>query len=349
MAKVLIAYASFGEGHKRGAYALEELADSSCCDLLDFSQPVIKKIYSLSYLFITQHFPYLWQVLFTLARHKFFFSLVDAIHRLAFSSFLDYLRKVKPKAIITTHFFPSSLAAIVKRELNFKLVSIVTDLRAHPSWVNPGIDHYYVASSAAKEDLLKLGVKNEKITAGFVPLRRGFLKSSSKENLYKKFSLGLRPSVVFVSSSRGNFPFFKKSIEALIKDFNVLVIYGKNTQLERYLRSLNSPRIRFFSFYEDIWDLISLSSVVIAKPGGLTVFESIYKRKPLIFTHYIRGQEKQNMDLLIKCGVAKFVQTEDELIRAVHYFGRRSDELRNSYPLVIKDIFGLLHDLVSEL
>ena len=35
----------------------------------------------------------------------------------------------------------------------------------------------------------------------------------------------------------------------------------------------------------------------------MTVFEGIYKTTPFVFTHYIPGQEKQNMDLLVEKGV----------------------------------------------
>lgn len=347
MAKVLIIYASFGEGHKKGAYALSEVINSPCKDLLDFSHPLIKKIYALSYIIITQYFPHFWQAAFFLAGKKSFFSLVNAGHKRIFSSFLKYLKETKPAVIIATHFFPLHLGAIVRDELNIKLISIITDLRVHPLWVNRHIDYYFAALDITKDDLFKLGVEEKKVITGFVPLRKGFLKEFSKGLLREKFNLDSKPVIIFISSLRGKLPFFKESIDIFLGDFNIFVIYGRNKKLGRYLKNKNSVHIQPFFFHEEIWELISLSSVIITKPGGLTVFEGIYKKKPFIFTHYIPGQEKENMDLLTGRGVAKFVRNRDELIKAVYYFEKKSGELSENYPLEIKDINQPLNDLVQ--
>ena len=344
---VLVVHAGFGEGHKKAAHAVSDAVGGNECDLLDFCTPLIKKIYSASYLFTTQHIPCLWQVAFTSAKHDFLSSWLSRLHKKIFSRFFSYLHKDKPRVIVITHFFASDLIALVKDELNVKTISIVTDLRVHPLWVNKAIDHYFVALDITKNDLIKLGVNKDKITAGFVPLRDGFLADTSRESLQKKFYLGMRPSILFVSSLRGRFPFFKKSLQTLLKDFNIFIIYGRNKRLRKYLERLESPYIRFFPFYEQMWDLMSLSSVVIAKPGGLTVFEGIYKRKTFIFTHYIPGQEKENMDLLIRRGVAKFVRNKEELISAVKYFKEKEESLRKKYPIEVKNIREPLKNLIQ--
>jgi len=344
---VLVVHAGFGEGHKKAARAIADAIGAKECDLLDFSSPFIKRIYSASYLFTTQYFPYLWQTAFASTKSDFFSSWLNRLHRRTFSSLFTYLRKHKPKIIITTHFFASNLLGFIKYELNFKAISIITDLRVHPLWVNKCIDYYFVALDTTKRDLIKLGVRGDRITTGFVPVRKGFLKKLSEQELQKKFYLRARPSIMFVSSLRGRFPFFKKSVKSLLKNFNIFVIYGRNKKLRRYLESIGSPYIRFFSFYDEIWDLVSLSFVIIAKPGGLTVFEGIYKRKPFIFTHYIPGQEKENMDLLISYGVAKFVRNEDELIAAINYFKNKQDQLKEKYPLEVKNIKEPLQNLIQ--
>ncbi|MCK5493223.1 MAG: hypothetical protein KAJ14_08945, partial [Candidatus Omnitrophica bacterium] len=129
----------------------------------------------------------------------------------------------------------------------------------------------------------------------------------------------------------------------------IFVIYGKNNELKQYLEKNRSSNLRAFSFYEEIWELFFLSSVIITKPGGLTIFEGIYNRKPFIFTHYIPGQEKENMDLLIKHGIAKFVRNESELIEAIKCFGKKSDDIRDNYPIKIEDIRLPFIELIQKL
>lgn len=347
MAKTLIVYASFGEGHKRAALALKYLPDAQLCDLLSFASPFLRKIYSLSYLTITQYFPWLWKGLFFSAKQKLFSSWLNRINRSIFSPFFKYLRDGRPGIIIVTHFFASSLITTIKNELNCKVAAVITDLRVHPLWVAECIDHYFAALEVTKGDLINLGVANDKITSGYVPLRLGFLEEIPVESLRKKFDLNSRPILVFVSSLRGRFPYLKGAIEALVNDFNIFLIYGKNKKLKKCLEDLDSPYIRLFSFYDQIWELFSASTIIISKPGGMTIFEGLYKRKPFIFTHYIPGQERANMTLLIKHGIARFVRGEEELVAAVHYYNTRNSELQNNYPLEVKDIRKPLLALIT--
>lgn len=347
MADVLIIYASFGQGHKQAGLALSESVGAPCYDLLDFCPTVLKKLYSLSYIIITQHFHFLWRFLFFCTKKKCFCFCLDKIHRIIFSGFIKYLNENKPKVIITTHFFPPSLIAQVKSKLGIKVVSVITDLRVHPLWVNDYVDYYFVATSITEEDLIGLGVAKEKVISGFVPLRKGFLQDIAPEAAGEKFGLKMRRSVLFVSSIRGRFPYLKESINELLKDFNIFLIYGKNKKLKKFLEEFNSPNIKAFYFYKQIWELMSASFCLVTKPGGLTVFEGIYKKKAFIFTHYIPGHEKDNMDLLIEAGVAKFVTNKPELLEALNYFKEKYKDLRD-YPFKVRDISIPLSNLIEE-
>ncbi|MCF7908772.1 MAG: hypothetical protein K9L86_07890 [Candidatus Omnitrophica bacterium] len=347
MPKTIVIYASFGHGHKMAAQALGKVLDAPVCDLLSFCSPFIGKIYSGLYSFISHHFRHLWQVTFFLTKTKFISYLVNLLHRALFASLFKYLHREAPDVIITTHFFPADLAAYIKHEIEFKLISVITDSRVHPLWVNSDIDYYFATFEITKSDLISLGVEADKIVSGFVPLREGFRSNLSHQELYKQFNLDPLPTVLFVSSSMGVFPFLKKSLDILLKDFNVFVIYGSNQKLRRYLEGANSERLRFFPFYEKIWELIFLSSVIITKPGGMTIFESVHCRKPFIFTHYIPGQEKENMDVLIEAGVAKFVKNRRDFLSVVCSLSKKHEQFQNSYPFELKDVQPVLSDLIQ--
>ena len=109
MSKTVIIYASFGQGHKKAALALGDILGAQTYDLLDFSNPLIKKIYSLGYDLVSQYFPRIWQVLFFSTKNNYFSSWVDKIHRFIFASFFKFLQQNEPKIIVVTHFFPSNL------------------------------------------------------------------------------------------------------------------------------------------------------------------------------------------------------------------------------------------------
>ncbi|MCM8831225.1 MAG: hypothetical protein NC918_03410 [Candidatus Omnitrophica bacterium] len=349
MADILLVYASFGEGHKIAALSLEKFLNVPTYDLLDFSSAVVKKFFSYSYINVTQNMPNLWKLLFYGTKNKRIQKSIEKINLFLANKFLLYLEKIKPKIIITTHFFPLYFIAKAKKEFPLKVIVIVTDLAIHPLWVNPCVDIYFVAVEQAKKELISYNVKENKIISGFVPLREGFLEKLNEKDLRKKFSLDDKPSLLFMSSLRGRFPYLKSSIKKLKDNFNIFIIYGRNRKLRNYFLKLKYPSIKLFPKYENIWELFYLSSIIITKPGGLTIFEGLYMKKPFIFTSFIPGQEKENMDFLINKGVAKFVKSKKQFLNAIDYFVYKNNFLKQNYPIEVCDIRSVLSKNISQL
>ncbi|MDD5195942.1 MAG: hypothetical protein PHQ96_09790 [Candidatus Omnitrophica bacterium] len=203
LVKTLLIHASFGEGHKKAATSLEDFLQAPCKDLLDFCHPVIKEIYSSGYTIITDYLPQIWKLLFFSTRNKNLDYALELLHQILFASFFKYLRQTRPNVIVATHFFAYPFVYRLKKELNLKVIAIVTDLRAHPLWAHPVVDSYIVATQETKNDLIAYGIPQDKIISGYVSLREGFLEKSDTANLRKKFSLDARPCLLFVSSRRG--------------------------------------------------------------------------------------------------------------------------------------------------
>lgn len=346
--KVLLVHASFGEGHRKAAESLESFLNAPCKDLLDFCPGFVKSLSRYCYLLITERLTFIWNFLFVCARSNIFNFLLEKFHGFIFASFIKYLRDTRPDIVVVTHFFPQPLVSRIKKDLGIKLISIVTDFKVHPLWCRGDVDIYFVAHQIAKDDLIAMGIDANKIITGFVSLREGFLREESEQTLRDKFSLDSKPCVLFMSSVRGRFPFIEELIKELTDKFNVFVIYGKNKQLGEYLKTVKSSSLKVFSFYEQVWEFVSLSSVIVSKPGGLTVFEGIYKKKTFVFTHYIPGQEQWNMELLIKHGLARHAKTKDELAEAINYFSARSEHYKNNYPLNISDIRPVLEEIIKD-
>ncbi|MDP2923248.1 MAG: glycosyltransferase [Candidatus Omnitrophota bacterium] len=351
MDRILIVYASFGEGHKRAATSLQGFLDAPCVDLLDFAPKIIKTLYRYLYISVTEHLGFFWWLIFSIHKNIVIRELTERIQEFLFYPFFNYLRKTKPAVVITTHFFPLSFIHLVKKYFNvdIKIITIMTDTRVHPLWFDKGVDLYFVACGEAKQDLIRLGVDANKIQSGYVALREGFLKDETDESLRRRFSLDNKPCILCMSSLRGKFPLLKELLKYFKDEFNIFVIYGRNKKLKKYLQSLNLPSVKPLSFYDAIWEIFQLSSVIITKPGGLTIFEGMYKKKPFIFMRYIPGQEKQNMELLIKYGIGKLAQNEQELTEAVGYFKLHAQALRNDYPITLYDIRPALKEALAKM
>ncbi len=347
MDKILLIYASFGEGHKRCAYSLKDYLNAPCVDLLDFSYPFLKKLYIFLYLTVTERLPYFWNFIYASTRSSHLRFLVNQIQEFLFFPFFEYLRKTRPKVIITTHFFPLGFIDKLKKELNIKVITIVTDIRAHPIWANSCVDMYFVAHEETKKDLIKLNIEPSKIISGYVSLRQGFLNMPRHISIKEKFSLDEKPAILFMSSLRGNFPDADEIISEIKDKFNIFFIYGKNLKLRTYLESLRLPNLKFFPSYEEIWELFSISSIIVTKPGGLTIFEGIYTKKLFIFMRYIPGQEKENMAFLEKYGIGKFVESKSEFLKALDYFNERKKDLTDNYPINFSDIRLVIKETIN--
>lgn len=346
MKKILIVHASFGQGHTRAAEALAAYFDAECVDILDFCPVYIKRAYQQAYIYTTQHVPWLWRAAFVLSRVGVFAFLLHTAHHILFASFKRYVRKARPAALIATHFYPAHILGGIQQELACTIIALVTDMCAHPLWYSRHIDWYVVPSVAAAEDLKKYGVGAERVHVGYVALREGFRRKISADWVRKKLGLDHRPCVMCMSSVQGQFPFLKETLPELARKYNVLVVCGSNTVFKQYLDRLGLAGVWACETTEEPWELLSIASVIVAKPGGMTIFEGAYLRKPFVFTHYIPGQEEENMKFLIRHGVARFCASPKDFVDAVQNFCGRGASTTQPYPVLFKDAGEIIGTLL---
>ena len=55
-------------------------------------------------------------------------------------------------------------------------------------------------------------------------------------------------------------------------------------------------------------DLLASVDILVSKPGGLTITESLLKEVPMVIPYFIPGQEEENLDFLSNCGAFKNIK-----------------------------------------
>ena len=93
---------------------------------------------------------------------------------------------------------------------------------------------------------------------------------------------------------------------AIKDEFQIMVVCGNNAKLRRELevKQKSEPRLkRVFGFVDSMDELMALSDLLITKPGGITVSESMAMGVPMIFIEPIPGQEEANADYLVEQSV----------------------------------------------
>lgn len=350
--KKIVVYAGCGQGHRQAARSLAEFLNCPALDILDFCPSYLARIYSRGYLLLTQKLPFAWKILFKISRNSFVILVTRLFHRLIFNRFVSWLKENRPAAVISTHFFPPSLVPAARgkgMEKIFNLV-LITDIGVHPIWLDKGTDVYCVGLDHTRDFLLNMGVRRNRIVVSGMPLRRGFFRENDVSFLKDKFALnnGGKEAVLFFSSDTGKTPFLIDAIESLKDDFFIFVICGKNRWLKEKLLSLGYPCLRLFDFYENIWEIMAVCLCAITKPGGLTVFESLKMNMPLIFTHYIHGQEKYNMDFFQQRGLGFPVGSKEELISKIYYLRDNLSSVKRGFPLTPGDACKSIERLVKD-
>lgn len=311
MKKAIILTASTGGGHNKVAETLnEELLELGyqvvIIDFLKSQNKIYELVVSHGYELLASKFPTLYGELYKFSNSENLNPIaLGAIRR----SEKAYTKKVvyeyNPDLIVTTH--PFAAAAIGALKISGKIsqpvIAIVTDFIAHLAYLSEGIDHYIVGSMFTKKKLEKAGILENRISAFGIPVSKEFYEISSPKNSIF--------TVLIMGGSMG-LSQMKEVVEELINETHnakFIIVTANNKELYKSLKyeyktQIEEEVIELYGYTKEIHKLMDQSHLLVTKPGGLTVSESIVKEIPLVVPFYIPGQEYENLMFLSLHGAA---------------------------------------------
>ena len=123
-----------------------------------------------------------------------------------------------------------------------------------------------------------------------------------------------------------------KALIRLFKKLQVVAISGKNEKMKKKLNKLvesteSSDRVKVLEYTNKVPELMSISSYVITKPGGLTSTESLCSHLPMVIINPIPGQEEENAEFLVNSGAAIWIKKNDNIARALKMLYRNPEKL----------------------
>lgn len=348
--KVLVVYASSGAGHFKAAEAICDYIHKHCpqiqlssVDVLEKTNFLFKFNYRFGYSFLIRQAPLLWRWAFWLTDFRAFRIFTRAIgrflNRLNTNEFIRFLVQEGPDVIISTHFLPSEISSGLKKakKIKSRLITVITDFCVHPFWVSSGTDIYIVASKGTKEELIREGAGEDIIKELGIPIHSKFLKQYEKDALLRKLGLGQdKFTVLIVTGSFGLGP-LEEIADLLYKEARLLVVCANNRRLYERLKNKNYPQVYIFGFVDNIEELMSVSDVVITKPGGLAISEILSMELIPIFISAIPGQEAGNVEILKKYGIGISPESISEIKQTVLDFRDHPSKL-NDMKLNIRKI-----------
>ena len=236
------------------------------------------------------------------------------------------LKEYNPDLIISTHPFSSQMCAYLKKKekLTAKLATVMTDYAPHEQWLvySDYNDFYFVAHEKMRQQLIEHGIDKHKVFATGIPLSNRFLLHYNKEEILNYF--GLKPNkktILFFAG--GEFGLGKSKtydmLKTFVENFNniqIVAIAGRNAKMKKEFDNLvesshKEDSIKILEYTDKVPELMSISDMVVTKPGGLTTTESLASGLPIIVINPIPGQEEENAEFLESIKVAVWIRKND--------------------------------------
>src|ERR1700754_1100646 len=201
-----------------------------------------------------------------------------------------------PHIVVSVHPLTQHIFGRVLRELNLAdrvpLVSVVTDpcYGFWRGWACDAVTLYLVASEEARQQLIDYGVSPERIKISGMPVHPKFAYPGEEAAQAARRALGLDAEkfTVFVNAGwigSGNIP---QKIRQLVRgelDVQAIFLAGKNEDLRAVAESIATEApfpVKVIGYSDEIEQLMSAANVMISKLGGLTTFEALACRVPII-------------------------------------------------------------------
>lgn len=371
--RILIFSASTGGGHKRAAAAIEDkiksLSPETDVKVVD-AMKAIGKIYDKTvckgYHFMATKIPKVYGECYKVTDRKtLVYKAVMKSNTLMSDKLLDTINDYAPDVIIICHPFVTTMVSRLKRKgkISAKSISLITDYDAHRTYIVPYIDAYVLAEPQMANKLIKEYEVDESIIYPLgIPIFDRFTQPFSKEDICKRE--GLNPDIPTILLMAGSFGVtgvlnFYKQLAEKSQNIQFIVITGKNKKLYSHLEELINEmgmqsKTKLLYFIDNVEDYMHVSDIIVTKPGGLTVTESLACNLPLAIYSAFPGQERCNADFLINEGAAVLIDNNGaeqiiELLNSPEKLKQMKEKCKNlNNPDSAENIFKLAQKLVEK-
>jgi len=343
-----------GGGHRASAKALvdafEVLApgqvEAEVVDVWTDHAPRPFNNFVKNYQYLAQR-PLQWRLLYSFGRWgPFRRSTNEWTNFKCNKPFKTFIEESEADMIISVHplcqFIPLRVLRSLRKtsEKKVPFVTVVTDLAsAHPTWFHKDVDKCFVATSELAKMARHHGVAEDKISVHGLPIRPAFWSPVAGECKGKpgiRRSLGLDDDALAVlvvggGDGVGGIAKVAKSIgEQLNADFynagnkrngdvQLIVICGKNEEAKKELKNHDwgSLPVHVEGFTDQMSEYMAASDCIVTKAGPGTITEANIRGLPIMLSSYLPGQERGNVDFVLKGGFGSFSKKPEVIAQTV--------------------------------
>lgn len=321
--KILILYASsFGTGHVSAAEALNEafnclqVAETRCEDIFTFASSVVGSAIAESYRQLSEKAPRLYGWLFEEMDSDDVEEsikgnlLMGQLGQPFLTSLEDLINKMAPDAIVCTMQWPAMAVGHLKKEgkLLLPVYVVITDFIAHSSWINYGVNAYFLPGDITHYQLIKRGVPESLLHLTGMPVKLEIAEFKSMEEMRICHHLPVHGPLVTIFGGGIDSQRIRIMISLMLRSTipsTLVVVAGRNqTLLEEIADLTDGSHMKFIKLesIDFVDDLVAASNLVITKAGGLIVSEILARGTPMVIFDPFPGQEEWNADVVAGYG-----------------------------------------------
>ena len=342
--RVLLLYISKVSGHRQATLAIQRSLHQLCPAVeapaingFGYTYPYLEKLVNAWYMAVIRHRPQIWESLYDnprLIRSSRWIQKL--LYQGGFGKIRSLLNKHRPETIVCTQAFPCGMVAAYKQAkgIDIRLIAVLTDFAPHGFWIHEGVDYYVVPSEEIRDRFIAKGVEADRIKVYGIPIRLKFAAQLDKGPLYEKLSLTPdRPTVLIMGGGQGLGPIQSvvEQLDRLNTPLQIIVLSGTNRFLIEWLHAYISTnarkRIVVFEYTTHVDELMEVADVIVTKPGGMTTSECLAKGLPMVVVNPLPGQERRNLEFLLRRGIAIHVPDLNRIGAAIDELFRDPDRL----------------------
>jgi UDP-N-acetylglucosamine:LPS N-acetylglucosamine transferase len=209
------------------------------------------------------------------------------------------------------------------------MIGVITDFGVHDFWRQSGIDCY----SLAHESLLQSRLLPDCKVATGVPLMPNFLYPVSQIEARRQLELPQECPIVLVLGGGLGLSVDHAAAELLCDrcDSHLVVLPGRNDAAREALHHLSAQhpgRLTVGGWTERMDLYLRAADIVVGKPGGISVAESLACGRPLLASRSLGGQEGHNVNFLAQHDVGGLV-ADGKMLGRVTELLRDRDRLQS--------------------
>ena len=326
--RVMVLYITEHSGHHSAALAIKRalmLRDPEsvvlCVNAFQYAFPFSERIINSLYLTVIKRFPKIWERMYD--NPKLFrrsAGIKDWVHSLGVQRLKKLIDQFKPEVIVCTQAFPCGIVGDYKAVYSSKipLIGVLTDFAPHSFWIHEEVDYYVAHTDETKRMLMVKGVAENKIKLLGIPIDPKFAESLSPQELFANYGLDpLTPVIMMMGGGRGLGPLkdILLELDHSPEKLQLIVVCGLNNRFYHWISKRRfRNRILSFRYTDQVDRLMTIATVIITKPGGITTAECLAKKLPMIILHPIPGQEARNTQILIDNKVAAKIDEPSEIL-----------------------------------